>query len=131
MPDDRADEVMFAVRVDEVPDPRIEQPTDAIAQARLAQGQLEPAARRGDLDATARKSMADRLLQRLRVAGLADRLQRGGQVSAIVTQHGGAGADLGGARRGLRVGPQLVIEPPEPDPLAQDQQFRGPLRARD
>src|SRR5580692_6152922 len=68
------------------------------------------------------------LVERGHVADFADCLKRGGHVGAVMTQHRRARADLAGPGGRSRIGAELVVEPPGPDPVSQAQQLRGTLR---
>ncbi len=89
-------------------------------QPLLAQGDAEAPARLAvDAQLRAGKGIGDGTLQRLAVADLADGLQRGRQVAAVVVQHRRAGAQLWLACRRLGVGAEVVVEAPAADGLAQ------------
>ncbi|MNP06866.1 hypothetical protein D3C76_988670 [compost metagenome] len=75
--------------------------------------------------------VADRRLQRLGIADLADGLQCGGEVAAVVVQHRRARAQLRLARRGIGVGAEVVVEAPATDMVAQAQRLRAVGAAAD
>ena len=79
-------------------------------------------------EAAAGEGQVDGVVQRGGVAGLADRLQRGGDVCPVVAHHRRPRADLAGAGGRGGVGPDVVVEPPGPDLLAHPEHLGGLAR---
>ncbi len=93
------------------------------------QEQLEPAGPISfDADLAAGEGAVDRRVQGCGVADLADGLQRRRHVGPVGAEDQGPGADLAAAGGGGGVGPDVVIEPPGPDPLTQAEYLGRALR---
>ncbi len=69
------------------------------------------------------EGLGDRALQVVE-SGFDDRLDRRGQIAAVVGEDGRAGADLGESRRRGRIDPETVVEPPRAQPVADRGEFR-------
>ena len=71
----------------------------------------------------AREGIVHRRVQGLRIADIANGLQRRGEVGAVMAQDRGVGADLRHACRRGRVGSKVVVEAPGADLFAQGKQL--------
>ncbi len=81
-----------------------------------------------DVDTRARKGVLNRGIERRPIADLANGLQRGRQIAAIVREHRRARADLRVARGRVGIGAKVIVEAPGPHLLAERQQFRCAIR---
>ena len=77
-----------------------------------------------DIQACAGEGITDGVLQRLRVAYFANRLQRCGQIAAVVMQHWRARAQLRLTHRRIHIAAKVIIKAPATDTFAQQQHFR-------
>ena len=92
-------------------------------QAVLPHVQFEIAVAARDFDLATGKRVGDRRIKLRRIADLANGLHGGGKVGSVAAQHRRVGPDLRPARRGVAVGAEMIVEPPVPHPIAQQQQF--------
>jgi hypothetical protein len=96
-------------------------------QAVLLHLDLEPSALPLNRDPGPGKCVGDGLLQRRPLADLADGLERGGKVAAVVAENRRVGPDLRQPRRRGGIRPEVIVEAPDPHFLTQHQHLRrGP-----
>ena len=92
-------------------------------QAALRHLQFKIAVAHRNLDSRIRKGIANRRVERDRIADFTNRLHGGGEIGAIAAEHRRMGADLRAPRRRIAAGVEMIVETPIAHALAQEQQL--------